>query len=345
MYIGLTNIPITRRFQLNITMSKGITIKQSNRVTNSLRSFTLYQEKIFMCIMAQLQEAVELSFVNKDYRQLDLFQSQDIVVLDIPLKLISKPAEYSDVRDAILDMVEKTVTFRYIDKEGKAKIFKSSIFSADIPEKPDYKSIARLKMDKVVASYLIDIAKDSKGQPIQYTRYLLHTALNFKNKYSAKFYILLSSWKQKGQFYYSKNDLYTFLGIDEDKPFRFFKRDVLNKVHKELKAKSGDIYFEFTEVTGEARNVIGINIVVYNKVEQDKEYLTKVESIKSILSTHLSFKSRDIKDIEFIFEQDKFNYGLIIDKIQHINGYLTDPDNTIYNKVEYTKKALQDIYA
>lgn len=324
-------------------MSKDITIKQSNRVTNSLRSFTLYQEKIFMCIMAQLQEAVELSFMNKDYRQLDLFQSQDIVILDIPLKLISKPAEYSDVRDAILDMVEKTVTFRYFDKEGKAKIFKSSIFSADLPEQPDYKSIARLKMDKVVATHLIDIAKDAKGQPIQYTRYLLNTALNFRNKYSAKFYVLLSSWKQKGQFYYSKNELYTFFGIDDEKPFRFFKRDVLNKVHKELKAKS-DIYFEYTEVT-EERTVVGINIIVYNKVDQSKEYQTKVESIKSILSTHLGFKSSDIKDIDHIFKQDQFNYHLIIDKIQHINGYLTNPDNTIFNKVEYTKKALQDIYA
>lgn len=326
-------------------MKKGdnsISIKQSNRVTNSLRDFTVYQERVFMCIMAFLQDAIEYSFLNKDYRQLELFEKDDVVNIHIPLRMIAKPREYSELKEAILLMAEKTVSFRYFDKEGNARIYKSSIFSVDIPEKATWEGVVRLKLFDKVASYLIEISKDAKGRPIQYTKYLLNTALKLKLKYSPKLYILISSWRKKGSFYMSKEDLYDYMGVSSITEYKVFKRNILNKTYKELK-ESADCYFEFNELKV-GRTVKGLNFKVFSKTEIDKEYQTKVENIRNMLKLHFGFTNSDIEDVQHLFDQEKFNFHAIIDKMQYIKQYLLTPGKKITDKIQYTKASLNSVY-
>lgn len=330
-------------FNMSNNMEKKTVIKQSNNVTNSLRDFTLYQEKFYMCIMAFLQDAIEFSFTKRDYNQLDLFRSDgNSIDIDIPLRYISKPREYPDVKASILKMVDKTVMFRYVDDMGESRIYKSSIFSADIPEKGDYKGIVKISMQKKVADYLIKIAKDARGVPIQYTKYTLQTAMSLKFLYSPKLYILMSSWRAKGSFYYSKEELYGFLSVDLKTAYPIFKRNILKKAHKELK-EVADVYFEFQEVK-EGKAVKGVNFTVYDRGEMNKDYQTKTESIKSILKLHFSFKEQDIQDIHHVFAEEAFNYGVVMQKLQYIKEYIEDPSNKIFDKVKYIKKSLEGVY-
>lgn len=324
------------------SMDKLMTVKQNNRITNSFRDFTLYQEKIYMCIMAALQEPINLSFLNKDYSQLTLFNDPKIIEINIPLKLICKPRDYSKARNSILEMVSKTVTFRYFDKQGQPRIFSSSIFSADIPEIATWKSTVVLKMQREVADYLIEISKDAKGNPIQYTKYILNTALNFKIKYSPKFYLLICSWKKKGAFQMSKLDLYEYLSVNSSVEYPIFKRDILKKVQKELKEKS-DVYFEFKEIK-DGKTVVGVDFKVFSKEVDDKDYQLKSDSIKNMLKLHFGFTISDLESVSDIFDRERFSYNTLTSKLSYVQEYLQNPDNVIYDRVKYTISALQGVY-
>lgn len=321
-----------------------LTIKQSNRVTNSLRDFTPYQEKFFMCIMAVLQEAINLSFNGGIYTQLSLFNdNDDYIKMEIPLKTICTPNNYDHARKQILAMVQQAVTVRYVNENNEGRIFSSSLFSVDVPEVAEWKSIVKIKMDKIVAKHLIEISKDIQGRPIQYTKYLLNTALKFKLQYSAKFYVLISSWETKGSFTYTKEELYAFLNVEKTTAYSIFKRDTLKKVHKEIKDKSIDLFFEFTEIK-EGKNVVAVKFNIFNRVEQNHQLQLKVDSIKNMLTQHFNFTQKELLEIDHIFEVSRFSYVLIIQKLDHIASYLANPDNVIHNKVKYTIKALENVY-
>lgn len=329
-------------YQMASVMDKLMTVKQNNRITNSFRDFTLYQEKIYMCIMAALQEPINLSFLNKDYSQLRLFNDPKIIEINIPLNLICKARDYSKARNSILEMVSKTVTFRYFDKNGQPRIFSSSIFSADIPEIATWKSTVILKMQREVADYLIEISKDAKGIPIQYTKYILNTALNFKIKYSPKFYLLICSWKKKGAFQMSKIDLYEHFSVNPNSEYPIFKRDILKKVQKELKEKS-DVYFEFKEIK-DGKTVVGVDFRVFSKEVEDKDYQLKSDSVRNMLKLHFGFTDSELELVKDIFDRERFCYNIITKKLNHVQEYFQNPDHIVYDRVKYTITALEGLY-
>lgn len=316
---------------------KKLAIKQSNRVTNSLRDFTLYQEKVFMLVMSALQEAVDRSFHGQEYRQLALFQDKEVVTLDIPLRKIASPSAYKHLKDAILQMADKSVSFRYYE-DGRARIYKSSLFSVDMPENSEWNGKVRLKMFNKVVEYLITISKDGQGRPIQYTKYLLDTGLKLKFKYSPKFYILLCSWVTKGSFYQSKEELYHYFLQSDDTEYKDFRKNILLKLHKELKEKA-DVFFEFEQVK-EGRSVIGVKFKVISKDIDEKERATKIEGIKNMLKIHFGLKAEDLEEIGIIFEPDRFNYFQIAEKLNYLATYVGDPDRKIGNTRKYIKEAL-----
>lgn len=313
-------------------------IIQPNRITNAVSDYTLYQERVFTAIVYYLQNPIKLSFNGENYKQLDLFGS-DMVMLNIPLKDISSPREYPKVKESIRQMSSMNISIKYKDKDGKARERTGGLFIADMPESGNGRGIIRVKFDPMVADLIIRLDRNARGQAINYTRFAYQIAQGVKTKYAAKLYKLISSWKSKGGFYMSKDELYTFLGVD-GKYARYadFKRRVLMPAHEELYEKS-DCWFNCRAKDFEERN--GNEVVGFNFKVITPEFLEdgdkKVEQIISLLKTHFKCTDDDIEKISPIFSPEVFNYGRIVNKIQELSEKV---DHSIKQKNRYVITSL-----
>src|SRR5690606_2462667 len=129
-------------------------ITQPNRITNALSNYTLYQERIFTAIVYYLQQPIKLSFNGENYKQLELFGS-DMVMLNIPLREISNPREYPKVKEAIRHMASRNISIKYKDDKGKDRERTGGLFIADMPESGNGRGIIRVKFDPMVADLII----------------------------------------------------------------------------------------------------------------------------------------------------------------------------------------------
>lgn len=313
-------------------------IIQPNRITTAISDYTLYQERIFTAIVYHLQEPIRKSFNGENYKQLDLF-SHDMVYLDIPLRDISKPREYGKVKEAIRDMSTMRIAIRYKDANGVAKEQVGGLFIADMPDKSDWKGTIRIKIDPLVADLIIKIDKNQYGKGVQYTRFAYQIAQGVKSKFGAKIYKLISSWKAKGGFYISKDDLYELLGVT-GKYARYsdFKRRVLLPVHEELYEKA-DCWFNCKVKEFEVRKgneVVGFNFKVITPEFLDANN-KKVEQVIYLLKTHFACTDTDIAEITHLLEPDVFNFSLMMNKISDLEEKV---NHSIKQKNRYVITAL-----
>lgn len=319
-------------------------IIQPNTVTNSINNFGLYEERVFNAIIYQLQEAINLDKNGKNYKQLNLFQ-HDVISIQLPLKDISEPRNYSRVKQVIKRMSLSPVSFTYFNHLGQSTDFSSGLFSAHVPTEGSSGGKILINIEAVVADLLIKIQKDSKGNPIQYTRYIYQIAQQVKSPYSSKIYKLISSWKKKGGFYISRKDLYKRLGINEDayRDHYDFMRRVIKPVHKELFEKA-DCWFNYKardfivkEGDSSRGKVLGYNFKVITR-EYEEIVKKKIESITDLLRFHFKFTAEELQEVSVIFsDESKLQKisGKIIELSDEIN---TNPD--IIHKSKYTLKAL-----
>lgn len=318
---------------------------QSNTVTNSINDFTLYQERIFNAIIFHLQEPINLDKNGLNYKQLNLFDSGSVVV-KIPLKEISEPRNYPVVKNAIKDMSTSPVQFSYIDEKGKAMEYTSGLFSATMPAKGNGGGHITVKFDAVVAEILIRIQKDSKGNPIQYTKYMYQIAQSVKTPYASKLYKLISSWKKKGGFYISREELYKRMGI---KPGEYesnydFMRRIIIPAHEQLFEKA-DCWFnckakDFIKREGDKPKgkVLGFNFKVITPEFEELE-TKKFDQIFHILRTHFKCNDADILEVSRLLDNERANYERVMNKILQLSEKIGN-SKEIPNKNRYVVTSL-----
>jgi hypothetical protein len=301
-------------------------IYQSNRITNGrFPDFNVYHVKIFVCLIKQLQFAIQADMDGKAWQQLGLFEEVDSTSLRIPIPLseISSHQNYKEVYDAFEYI--RTIPYQIESPYKKGYLTNTGLIDEyDTPVKENGKSIVYLKIKKNIANDLVTIAKNESGKPISFTRYLYDVVMNSRSKHTWKIYTLISSWKSKGGFQISLTRFREMLGMgaDEYPNYSDFKRFVLMPAQKELDHKA-DCWFncsdkEFEEREG--KKVVGLRFKVISPDLEEVASL-KREQANNLLRMNFGFKPADLEAISGIFTPEA-DYGAILNKIFDLIEYV-----------------------
>lgn len=332
---------------------------QPNRVTYGRgrlrrqdRGFTLMQSRILITLMKELQEAVLASMNGKDWRELNLFVSKENNLIRIPIRLkdIAHPRQYKEVYEATLQLGKASIELpSSISKEYYciATLFPR----VELPKLVNGNSVMHVELFKDAARKLIEIDRTGNDRPGYFTRYLYEVAMNATNKYTCKLYMIIASWKQKGGFRISFEELKLQLGIpvDDYTEYKEFKRRVLLPVQKDLERKS-DCWFNCNAESFEQRNnkaVQGLNFKII--VPTPATVMNgRLNHILHLLKTHFHFKDDDIKSIDDLLNDLLFNeesYQSLLQKLTSLNEYIRKVAHTnhpVNNISRYVLKSITE---
>lgn len=340
-----TTNPVTT----NIVPADFTFLIQPNHITFAKREYTLYQEKIYTEIIRQLQEAIVLSFQQQSFKQLEIFhKDSESVVIDIPLKTIASPKRYDDVRESLMKMTTQHIILDYIDpitKEARQRA--GGLFTADFPKSASYRGKAKIIINKMVATALLTFKINPNGQSIHYTRFLYDVVMGAKSPYHINIYRLISSWKKKGFFTITYEELLEYLNIprNEYKKFYEFKRRVLLPAQNYLRDCGSDCWFDcesdkfITYDKSHSRKVYALNFRVISKNLQKLD-MNKVQVAKDLLTRHFNFNDSDFIEIEDIFSVHNFIFERFTLKINDVFERVNTGE--VKNKTEYVKSALKN---
>jgi hypothetical protein len=317
---------------------------QPNRVTNSIYDYTLIQERLLNSLIFYLQDAIKISFQNDDYKQLTLWKNLDddqSISIKIPLKDISIPQHYDHVKKVIELLAGRVVKIPFINKDTNTPwIHIQSLFNAKLPVKSDWSSHIEIILKKDVAKYLIEIEKDDQGRPIQYTRFIYQIALNANNKYTAKIYKKLCSYRKKGGFVMPLEEFRIWLGIENKyKNYCDIEKRILVPVQEELENKA-DCWFncksqDFTTKKGNVVTHINFKVITPDLL---KEAEMQKDHVFNLLRMHFKFEDRHIDQIRPIFDNSSTSH--ILQKIMELHEYYRDNVSRIKDITGYTISVL-----
>lgn len=343
----------TKKRGKEVVLAGTTEIYQPNRITNGrFTGFTLIQSKVLISIIKQLQDAIKKSMSGEDYTQMTLFKENDSNIrIGIPLADLTTPNHYADVLLAAEGMMDLKMKLK--SPIGKDYISIASLISRiEVPKLEKGRSILYVQMDKDVASKLIDVDKNGRGQPAHYTKYLYEVALSSKNKYTYKLYWLISSWKSKGGFYITLAELRHNLGLEETEypEYRKFKQRVLVPAQAELENKA-DCWFncavpDFEKREGRA--VVGLNFKII--VPELQEHLQALaDQARNMLRSHFRLQDAHMARLEHIFDKNfsKARYDQLVLKLTELRDYIrskSGSESQVIDVPSYTTATLVKIF-
>ena len=181
-----------------------------------------------------------------------------------------------------------------------------------------------IEIEKKVADILIKIDRDIDGTPKNYTRHAYEVSQNATCKFTPTIYKLLCSWRKKGEFKISLDELRADLCLTSMyNEYSDFKRRVLTPVMNELK-RIGDCWFDCT-VKGFVEKKRGKPTMLCFKVitpEVIKEKDQKADYIRNMLRNNFKFQTKDIEDINHILRNKEISQSNIINKILFIESQI-----------------------
>lgn len=302
---------------------------QPNRLTyGRYKSFTLLQSRILVTLIKELQEAVLASMNGKDWQTLTIFHSKESNLIRVPIKLrdIAHPRQYKEIYEAALQLGKASV--RLPSSISKEYYCIATLFPrVELPKIVGGNSVMYVEIFKDAARKLIEIDRTGNDRPGYFTRYLYEVAMNATNKYTYKLYMIISSWKQKGGFKISVEELKTQLGIppNEYQLYKEFKRRVLAPAQKDLEFRS-DCWFNCSVPGFETRNERKVNYLNFKIIVPAPEHIIKekTDHIKYLLRTHFSFTETDLKELNNVFLQlmDNASFERMLLKLQDLRVFI-----------------------
>lgn len=321
---------------------------QPNRLTNSkYKSFTLLQSRILITLIKELQEAILASMNGKDWKQIGLFPSDESNLIRVPIRLkdIAKPRQYREVYEAALQLAKTSI--RLPSSVNKEYYSIASLFPrVELPKRVSGNSVIYVDLFKAAASKLIEIDKTGNGKPGYFTKFLYEVAMNAKSKYTYKIYMIIASWKLKGGFRISVDELKLQLGINPDDYLNYkeFKRRVLLPVQKDLEFRS-DCWFNcaasgFEERTNRKVVMLNFKIIIPAPEGVIRE---KTDHLKYLLQTHFGFNSADIKELENVFVKliDNTSFEKVLVKLQDLKAFIHRTNGTQQQVVHIPKYVIK----
>lgn len=340
-------VAVTRRQKVKVLIPElAEYIIQPNIVTNARYEYTLIQERIFTAIMYYLQNPIEELIHHADAKQLSLFKENEEdpyqIKIAIPMNHITRPDDYDRILPQAKKMVETAIVFPYKDENGEdiAHIY-PLIAGAIVPMAGNRRcSHIELTISRKVAEILISVQKRGT-MPVMYTRFVYQIAQNSSSKYTSLLYKKIASWKVKGGFTISLEDLYRDICVrkvyktkDGNIDYRHFKERVLERAKEELYQKA-DCWFEYQEHY-EGRRVKSLTFkVITPEMEQTQE--DQIFYLKKLMIDLLRVYEKDIP--AGLFEKvDLPTIGAAILRIK-------EAIDTVHptNKKGYAIKSLQNL--
>lgn len=324
-------------------------IYQPNRITKAVYDYSLIQERIFNAVIFYLQEPIKLSLKGINYTQLSLFQENEaapFIKIQIPLREISIPQHYAQVKKSIKELASIVVEIPYYDELKKEnRVVYKGLLSADIPVESSRSSVIEIEIDKRVAKILIDIEQNKVGQPVNYTRFVYEIAQNASNKYTSRIYKLICSWRKKGGFTIPLDEFRKWLGIeDKYKYFTDIKKNILIPVQEELFEKA-DCWFNCNSedfVTKQGKSVSHLNFKIITP-ELIQEEDSRKDYIFNLLRTHFKFEDKHIEQIRPLIQ--KANSADMLMKITSLREYYLANVTKITDITIYAIKTLQNEFS
>lgn len=285
-------------------------------------------------MIKELQSAILANMNGQNWVQLNLFPSNNDGMIRVPIRLkdITKPYSYKEAYTATLEL--SRLSIRLPSNIGKDYICIATLFPrVELPKMVNGKSIMYVELFTSAARKLIEIDKTGSGKPGFFTKYLYEVAMNARCKYTYKIYMIICSWKSKGGFRITLDELKERLGLNKDeyKEYREFKKRILLPVQKDLQNKS-DCWFNCAADDFEQRKnnkVIFLNfkIIIPAPVEVINE---RIDHIKYLLRTHFDFQQHHIAALKDFFNSinDVKMIEEVLLKIQDLNGWMVSKRGT-----------------
>lgn len=322
------------------------TVYQSNRLTTgTFEGFGLLHTKIFLAIVKSLQAAIKAELNGHDWQQMNFFEevSKDSIQVNLILKDVTSPNHYPDAVKAAKELMGLIVKLKKNNTPKGYICFRTLLIGVDEPIKFNGKTILTIYVLKVVAKEIILLDRNKDGTAINFTKYLFETAMSFKSKYTVRLYILISSWKNKGGFYISLDELRKILDLkdQEYKNFAKFKARVLMPAQREME-KNGDCWFNASFEGFENRaskKVIGLNFKVISKMSEEK-LKQKIDHLQQILIMHGGFNNKDIQSIKPILNMTMKIDDILVKSIYLIGKKEDGNGKLITDKVAFISKSL-----
>lgn len=306
-------------------------IATPNRVLEALAEFSVYQLRIYATIIELLQESLKRSF-EEGSAAVNEIVNQDVILLSIPLKKISKPSEYRDVKQSLLKMSKINCEITY-SKNGKKQIMSGSLFTADMPIEPNRRSNITIRLHPQVARLMLTFQRNDQGQPTYYSKFDPEIVRKLRNKHTIRLYFFLCLWRNKRRLNIKVDKLYQILGLGSTYPlFSNFKKHILLPASNDL-AGFRDVWFEIDNpnmFVKQGNKVVELNLgIMTQEVIKDQEL--KKEKVVEMLKTHFKCTKSDLDEIKDILDEvpyfdimSKINsvHNQITPKVKHRNGYV-----------------------
>lgn len=178
-------------------------------------------------------------------------------------------------------------TVRIPDDSGKRGFVRISLFEKAIAEQDDYGLWqVELTCTESARKYIFNVDE------INYLRYKLKSIINIKSRYSYIMFLYLWDNKYRVTWEISLEDLKKLLKCDQEetyKEFKFFNRDILKRIQKELIEKTECRYTY--EPIKKGRTVVAIRFTLepLPKIEIDENQLSLPDPSKSPYEDKIEF--------------------------------------------------------
>ena len=279
-----------------IKLPKFTIIKQSNAVTMMQADYSMMHIRVIIQLIEHLQPIINAEINSSaNFAMQNLFEEfkhDTQVIVKIPMKNFGvNTNHYEQLRTALKELASIPVEFETTDNSGREMWGFSGFFTAYM-HKEKYNREVHIKIEKdVIKKVLLPL---SSG----YTQFYKEIALSAKNKYTARIYMIISSWKHKGGFAIRLDKFRKILGLQNKyKIFKDLYRRVIRPAYEDLFEKS-DIWFEVKEVYQNVTDIepITLNFKVIRGTLTDTEKNTlkmQTDNLKNLWERHLSALSKE----------------------------------------------------
>lgn len=308
-------------------------MQQPNRVTEASYDYTLVQKKILTAVIYFLQEGIKTRLNGQSYEQLEIFKqsANEKIQIKIPLHEITGSKQYyNDVRESAKMLASIVVKLPGKDPfTGKAGVYFRGLMTVFVPDDYKYDRHMVIEVEKEVAKRLMEIEKNDRGIPINYTRYAYEIIMRSKNKYTPRIYEMISSWKKKGGFVIALDEFRGWLMLgDKYGTYKDLKARVIKPAHDELFEKA-DCWFNCLAKDFEVRKGKTITHLNFKVIVPELKEVNEVKRNSTIemLRAHFSFKDEHFAAIKPILD-DSDNFDRLNIKLLELNDFIQSKRNS-----------------
>lgn len=242
-------------------MKSELVIRQPYHVTISGYDFNIYEERVFLSVLKEIQPYFSFKTSHMEYIE-SLKENEKDVIIQFKIRdlMLAKSGRNKEVANALDGLISKKIKIKGYDKKYGDYDFCSSL----ILEYKYFRSkeFVKLKISSEMMSYLC-------ASMSNYTKYSLNVAFRCSSPYTIRLYKYLSHYSDFSE----KNKLLTItvlqlrswlcLGEKYKRP-NAIKQKILIPAQKELES-TADVWFEIISPIKESRKVVGWKLKIHQK--------------------------------------------------------------------------------